>query len=619
MTTLKHVAWLAALMFAVLALTACATPTVQPDAAVSPPLSTAPTANTTSATNAATAGDRQPVTLNINLAAEPPTLDPSLATDNFSLTVMENLFVGLTRLSVIGDSVEPDLATSWDVSDDGLTYTFHLRNDAVWVRHTDGEGVAQLRPVTAQDVVYGVRRTCDPRTGSEYAYVDYVVVGCAPLNNADVSTLSATDLQAMIEAVGVTAPNTATVEFTLTAPAPYFPAIASMWINWPQYHEVIEEAGENWTAPGVIVTNGPYVLTTWHHNDNITVEKNPFWQGWQEAKGNIDRVEIAMVGDPATAYAMYHTGGLDTVPVPAPDIPAAMTDASLSDELHHSPAPCTNSIGFTATKPPMDNILVRKALSAAIDRQSLVDNVLKGGEIPANTFAPAGIFGNAAGDLQIAPWTMPESMGGWGYERALEQARQWLAEAGYPDGEGFPIITLMHAQVGDSAQVMQAIQAMWEQGLGIEVSIESQEFGVYLTTTSNMSPVDERPHAFRLIWCADYPDENNWLHEVFNSDEGMNMVSWELDANAPLGPDGLSYNQLTVAAQQTTDPETRRQLYAAAEKILVNDAAAIAPLNHGVLVEVTKPYLERTFPRMDVPEWRDWVLDWEAKQQAGGN
>ena len=555
------------------------------------------------------------MTLNVNLGTEPPTLDPSLATDGVSLYVTENLFNGLTNVAGDG-SVEPELATEWTVSEDGLTYTFAMREDAAWVRYTAAAGVEQLRPVTAADVVYAVRRSCDPRTGSDYAYVDYVVAGCMELNTADPSVLSDDDLLALIEGVESARPDTYTVQFSVTTPAPYFPAIAGLWINVPQYREVIEAAGEGWTEPGVIVTNGPYVLTDWHHNDSMTAEKNLFWYGWDEVEGNIGRVELAMVGDPSSAFAMYQTGVLDTTIVPSPDIPTVENDATLGQEVHRYPTACTASIGFTTTKPPMDNVLVRKALSAAIDRQSLIDNVMKGGQITANTFAPAMIFGNAAGDTDIAPWALPANMGGWGYDKALEQARQWLADAGYPDGAGFPAITLMHAQMQDSAQVMQAVQAMWQQGLGIDVTVESQEFGVYLNTIQNLTPLEERPHAFRLIWCADYPDENNWVHENFNTDAGFNPMSWEADANAPLGPNGMSFNQLTSAAQLAQDPATRMELYKAAEKILVDDAAAIAPINYSASIELTKPYLTRTYPNIGGVEWQRWVLDWAAKQQA---
>jgi oligopeptide transport system substrate-binding protein len=300
--------------------------------------------------------------------------------------------------------------------------------------------------------------------------------------------------------------------------------------------------------------------------------------------------------------------------VPLPDIAMAKNDDVLSKDLRIRPTSCTGYTGFIAAKPPMDNVLVRKALSAAIDRQNLIDNVMNGEQAPANAFAPGSIFGSAAGDPDIAPWALPEEMGGWGYEQALEQARQWLAEAGYPNGEGFPLITFMAGQDESSVQLAQAIQSMWEQGLGVGINVENQEFGVMVSTLQNTTPLAERPHVFQLGWCADYPDQNNWVHEVFNTDEGGNLVSWGEDANAPLGPDGKSFNQLTHEAQQTGDPELRQQLYKAAEKILVDDAAAIAPILYITSVEVNKPYLK--FSGETSREWQRYMIDWEAKKRA---
>lgn len=266
-----------------IALAACTAPTaaVNQNAASTSQPAEAVEQSTAQPTAPVAASAVEPVTLNVNLGAEPPTLDPSLATDGFSLNVAENLFMGLTNLTSDG-SVEPELATDWSASEDGLTYTFNMREDALWVRHDPDSGVEQLRPVTAFDVVYGVRRTCDPRTASDYAYVDYIIEGCAELNMADPDALTEDELRALIDGVGVTAPDTYTVQFTVHTPASYFPAIAGMWINWPQYREVIESAGEQWTEPGNIVTNGPYLLTEWRHNDSMVVEKNPTWYGWNE-------------------------------------------------------------------------------------------------------------------------------------------------------------------------------------------------------------------------------------------------------------------------------------------------------------------------------------------------
>ena len=559
----------------------------------------------------------QKVVSQYNLASEPPTLDPSLATDTTSNFVIENMFLGLTGFDEDGN-IEPELALDWTISEDGLIYTFNMRDDSTWVSYTPSGGVVELGPVTAEDVVYGVKRTCNPETASDYAYVDYIIKGCQDWNTADTTALSPEEVQGLADAVGVTAVDSYTVQFEINTPAPYFPAIAGMWVNRPQPQGAIEEHGETWTEAGKIVTNGAYYLANWFHNDSLTLEKNPFWYGWADAPGNIDRLEAFMITETSTEFAMYESGELDTAAVPLPDMDRVKADPVLSEELIIVPRACTYYYGFTATKPPLDNLLVRKALSAAIDRQSLADNVLKGGQIPANTFAPSMIFGNAAEDPDIAPWALGEEQGGTGYAAAVEQAKAWMAEAGYPDGEGFPAITVMVNTSEAHIQIAQAIQAMWKEALGIDVNVENQEWAVYLTTIRNDTPLEQRPHVFRLGWCADYPDQNNWVHEVFSTDEGANNFSWEAEANAPLGPNGESFNELTKAAQLETDPEARAALYKEAERIMSETGVPYAPIYYYTRVAVTKPYLQRTYMDLGGERIETWVLDNAAKMEATG-
>jgi oligopeptide transport system substrate-binding protein len=519
--------------------------------------------------------------------------------------------------------VQPELATDWSVSEDGLEWTFNMRDDATWVNYKPSTGVVEQGPVTANDIVYGTKRTCDPRTGSQYAYVNYIIAGCQELNETDLEGLAEEEIQALIDAVGVEAVDDTTIKFSVNTPAAYFPAIAGMWVNRPMPQAIIEEFEDKWTEAGNIVTNGPMVLTEWFHSDSLNMEKNPFWYGWDDPPasgvGNIDRIEGVMVVEASTSFAMYEAGELDTEPVPLPDIDRVKADPVLSQEFYNAPSACTYYYGFINTKEPLDNVLVRKALSAAIDRQTMVDAITKGGQIPANTFAPAMIFGNTAEDPEIAPWALTEEQGGLGYEASVELARGWLAEAGYPDGEGFPTIGIMHNTSEGHAAIAQAVQAMWKDALGIDVTVENQEWQVYLTTIQNDSPLEEVPHVFRLGWCADYADQNNWLHEVFNTEAGANRLRWDEGANAPLGPNGESFNELTVAAQQSSDPEERKALYKAAEKILSEDVAAYAPIYYYTTVQVTKPYLERRYAGgLGGEEYYTWNLDWEAKKAATG-
>jgi len=544
--------------------------------------------------------EEEKITLHINLGTEPPTLDPALATDTTSVDLLRNLAVGLTQLTPDGD-VLPMLATSWDISEDGLEYTFHLRDDAVWVEYNAATGEVEVqRPVTAHDVVYGTKRTLDPRTASDYAYVLYVIKGGEALNTADLEALSDEEVQALLDGVGIEALDDYTVKVTLEYPAPYFPGIASMWVMRPQPQEPIEQYGDRWIEPGFYWSNGPMVLVEWVHDDHIILEKNPHWWGADDVQ--IERIYAVMVTEASTAFAMYEANELDTSGPPLEEMDRVKTDPVLSKELYIAPRDCTYYYGFTMTKPPMDDPLVRRALSAAIDRQGLIDNVTKGNQLPANTFAPAMIFGNAAGDPDIAPWALD-------YELGKEKAKEWLAEAGYPNGEGFPTITLMHNTSEGHRKIAEAIAAMWKDVLGINVNIENQEWKVYLKTIQKETPVEEMPHVWRLGWCADYPDENNWVHEVFHATEG---------ANRPRATP-TKFEELTKEAQLETDPEKRKALYKEAEKLLCDVEARIAPIYYYTTVALTKPWVTyRTFGEMGGTSFFQWKLDWEAKKAALG-
>ena len=250
------------------------------------------------------------VTLNWNFSTEPPTLDPSLAEDTTSNDVVESLFLGLTAFDADGN-VTGELATDWSTNADGDVYTFNMRQDAVWVKyHPASSEVEELGPVTAHDVVYGIKRTLDPRTASGYAYVLYIIKGGEALNTADLEALSDEEIQELVDAVGVRAVDDYTVEITLEHPAGYFPGIAGMWVARPMPQAAIEERGDRWIEPGFIVTNGPYVLAEWAHDDHLTLIKNPLY--YDAATVQIEKVFGVMVTEDSTAMAMYEAGELDT-------------------------------------------------------------------------------------------------------------------------------------------------------------------------------------------------------------------------------------------------------------------------------------------------------------------
>jgi oligopeptide transport system substrate-binding protein len=314
--------------------------------------------------------------------------------------------------------------------------------------------------------------------------------------------------------------------------------------------------------------------------------------------------------------------------VPPAGLAQVQADPLLSQELSITATSCSEYLGFDNSRPPLDDPLVRRAFSAAIDRQALVQDVTRGGEIPANTFAPAMVFGSAAGDPAIAPWALSEAQGGSGYARALAQAQAWLAEAGYPDGQGLPVLTVLHNNADGPAQVAQAIAAMWRDGLGVAVVVESLPWPEYwrlvggasgLGDSAQTGPSEqELPHVWRMGFCGDLPDQHGWLHQEFNTDQGADRLRWADSANAPLATDGRSFNQLTAAAQQSADPAERQALYREAERILSDEAAAYAPIYHYSAVALTKPYLQRSFFNLAGNRFETWVLDWPAKQAGIG-
>lgn len=522
-----------------------------------------------------------PVTLNWDLGWEPETLDPALAADSTSIDLVGQLFLGLTNFDENGN-VLPELATDWEISDDALTWTFHMRRDVRW---SDGQ------PVIAPDVEYGVKRSLDPRTESDYAYVLYIIEGAEELNTADETT------DALIDSVGVEAIDDYTVRFDLTEPAGYFPAIVGMWVANAQPRSVIEAHGERWIEPGFIVTNGPYLLKEWVHEDHIVLEKNLAFYDADEVQ--IERIEAVMIAERSTALAMYENNELDWVQPPLQEMDRIKVDPALSKELVIAPRDCMYYYGFTTNKPPVNDPLVRKALSAGIDRQGLIDYVTKGNQLPANAFAPSMVFGNVAGDSDIAPWALD-------YELGKRKAKEWLAEAGYPNGEGFPTITLMHNTSETHQKIAQAIAAMWSDVLNIDVSVENQEWKVYLKTIQEETPLEDTPHVWRLGWCSDYPDENSWVHGVFNAEEGAKRVRWH----------NSEFDRVTEEARVETDPTVRRALYHRAEKILVEEQAAMAPIYYYTYVYLEKPWLTGTYASYAGGRIREWRIDWAAKAAA---
>jgi oligopeptide transport system substrate-binding protein len=523
-----------------------------------------------------------------------PTIDPNLATDTSSVQIDKEAFVGLTVLHEVESTLQPGMATKWDISADGKTYTFHLRNDIPWVKW-DGAKVVKVqdcdgndRLVTAHDFEYGIKRALDPATASDYAYVlVFAIEGASDFNSG-----ANTDP----DSVAVKAVDDWTLEVTFLEPAAYNTSIIGLWTASPVPKWVIEGddctegRGDRWTEPGFFQSYGPFTVKEWIHDSSLTIVKNPYWPGTEAVPvPKLDEVIFSMLDAPA-AMAEYEAGNLDWSGVPLADMDRVKADPELSKQLNISAETCTYYYGFNTKAEYVDDVRVRRALSMAIDRQGLIDNVLKGGQEPAGWFSRPG--------LVAAPTrkTHPDLGVKYDPDAAKKLLDEYLAEKGITTGD--MEISLMFNTSAGHQKIAEAIQQMWKNTLGLEVKLTNQEWKVYLNTIK--SP--ETPQIYRLGWCQDYPDANNFIREVFTlggsanpGDGGVNYVNEEFEA-------------LLKKAAIEMDPQKRLEMYAQAEQMLCYDDAAIAPIYWYTSVNVTKPYVKRTYGVGGQQAYEKWEI-----------
>jgi oligopeptide transport system substrate-binding protein len=550
----------------------------------------------------------------LNVALGPgdiPTLDPALGTDTSSIQIIIETFVGLTRADEVTNVVQPGMATSWDISEDGMTYTFNLRDDVPWVKY-DGvsESVVEVmdcegnpRMVTAFDFEYGTKRTIAPETASDYAYVlNFVLEGGSEYNSGEGAA----------EDVGVKALDATTLEMKFKSPAAYNAAIAGMWIAFAQPQWLIEGddctegRGDRWTETGFHQGYGPYAMKEWVHDSYLTMVKNPFWPDTPETPSPaIEEINLYML-DAGPAFAEYEAGGLDASAAPLADMDRIKSDPVLSEELLIAPYFCTYYYGFNTQDAVMSDVRVRRALSMAIDRQGLIDNVTKGEQVPAQWFSRPGLAG--------AP--TPEEYPDLGVKSDPEQAAAVLQE--YLDETGQAAadldITLMFNTSEGHRAIAEAIQQMWKDALGLEVKLVNQEWKVYLKTIKGA----DTPQIYRLGWCLDYADANNFIYEVFAlggsanpSEDGETAIGgifWDKSDEMY-----VAFEDKMLEAAKELDPATRVELYAEAEEMLVWEKAAMAPIYWYTRVTLTKPYVTRTWASGGHEHFEKWDIDMAAK------
>jgi oligopeptide transport system substrate-binding protein len=480
-------------------------------------------------------------TLNINIGNEPPTLDPSLATDTTSYTILNNLMEGLTQFDKDFRPV-PALAESWEVSDDGKTYTFKIRDGVKW---TDG------KPLKAGDFEYSWKRILNPATGGDYAYFLYDIENAEEYNTGKIKDP---------DKVGVKALDDKTLQVKLKRPASYFPSLLAFMSTYPIRKDIVEKYGLKWTEPGNITTLGPYKLASWKHHDHIILTKNPDYWGEQP---KVEKVKLIMNENPSSALAQYEAGQLDyadSKSIPPLEVPRLkdLDDFVTTFQFRN------NYIAFNVEKPPFDNPLVRKAFAASIDRQSIV-NLIQGAGMVTTSWIPKNMLGyNADIGIKFDP----------------EQAKKWLAEAGYPGGKGFPEVTFLWPDVSNNRVIAEALHSMWNEYLGIDVELNNQEWKVYLSTI-NTDP----PEIHRAGWGADFPDPHNFM-SLFTCNSGNNRTRWC----------NQEYDALVEKAASEQDPAKRKELYDKAQIILTEKDVAIAPFYITNQQNMIKPYVKGLDP-----------------------
>ena len=487
---------------------------------------TASTTTTTTSTTAAPAAETaapaetasdEPVRFVIANSAEPESLDPSQIQGVPEHRIYEALFEGLVTIDPETADGIPGVAESWDISEDGLTYTFHLREDAVW-----SDGV----PITAQDVVYSWTRELDPATGSPYAWFPAMfIAGASEFNSGEAGP----------EALQIRAIDDKTFEMTLIGPLPYVIGALSHYSFAIVPQHAIEKYGTDWTKPENFVGNGPYVLAEHTPQDRIVCVKNETY--WDAENVHLDEVVFLASDDVATNYNMYLSGQVDW---------NTGIDLNRFDEIQmrsdYQVAPQLSTYYYTinVTEPPLDDVRVRKAISYAIDREQLVEDVTRAGQI-----ACWGIVPDMAGYEAL----QEEERGGVLYDP--EYAQQLLAEAGYPNGVGFPTISIIYNTDDAHRQIAEFIQQQLNARAG---------------------------------WVGDYQDPNTFL-DMFITGAGMNGGKY---SNAEY--DALIQQAATMAAG-----EERFNVLKQAENIMINQDQAIIPL-----------YVYVSQNMIDTSKWGGW-------------
>jgi len=484
--------------------------------------------------------------------AEPQDIDPQVVNGLVEHQIIVALFESLVAEDPHDLHPIPGQAERWEISADGLVYTFHLRPNLKW---------SHGAPLTAADFVQSYQRMLSPALASEYSYLLWYVVGAEEYNKGTLLDFSA---------VGFQAPDERTLIVTLKSPTPFLLKIIASHYAWMPVpikeiakHGPLLERRSPWTRPGKMVSNGPFRLKSWSPNEKIAVERNPFY--WDAATVKLDGIEFFPIEDDGTEERMFRTGQIhQTLNLPVGKIDTYRRD--FPKLLHIEPYLGVSYYVFNVTRPPFNDVRVRRAMALAIDRESLVRQVLRGDQQPAYSLSYPG----TAGYFPRARLT-----------GSYDDARRLLAEAGFPGGAGFPSTELLYNSSSNNRILAEAIQQMWQQNLGLDIHLLNQEWKVYRDTM--------RTHNFtlgRAGWIADYVDPHVFL-EIWITGNGNN------DGQYP----NPAYDQLFQQALIAKTEAERYEIYQKMDEILMVDCPMI-PIYHYTKIFAQSPKVKGSYPTL---------------------
>jgi len=476
------------------------------------------------------------------------TWDPHFSDFAQDITHFVYVWRGLYHLDV-NDKPQPAMADGApQVSSDGKTYTIKLKKDLKW---SDGQ------PLTAEDFVLGIQRTCNPDVAGHYQYILTNIVGCDDYYNA--AQKSAAEKEELRKKVGVRAVDAQTLEVKLQEAQPTFPIILALWPTFPAPKHKLASVDAPWPGPLENVYNGPFMPAAYTEKASMELKPNPNWTG---TKVGVEKVVLKYVDDPAVLNNAYRTGEVDATVANKPELDKLKTE--FAKELQLYPATRTIGLEFNVTKSPVDKPEVRLALSQATDRATLVKVVFKDANTPTTSWVPPARNGLKGGEYDAILGFNPT------------KAKENLAKAGYPDGKGFPQLTLLLVDNQTNKLLGEFLQAEWKKHLGIDLKLE---FVDSKTRSSRFNSSD-----FQLVtggWQEDYPDPENWFLGLWETGGSINKTKTSIKA----------LDDIIAKAKFNTNDEQRRQQYREAEKLLLQEANGIAPLWHTLAAFLVKPHI----------------------------